>query len=53
MGDPGKLGVSTPALLYKMYRSPTRTGMFVLFLNVYDLQAFEMNLDGEGEFAYG
>ena len=28
MGDPGKLGVSTPALLYKS--SPTLTGMLLL-----------------------
>ena len=31
MDDPGKLRVSTPALLYKVY-SPTLTGMFVVFL---------------------
>ena len=35
MDDPGKLGVSTPALLYKA--SPKLAGMFIVFLNVDDL----------------
>ena len=33
--------------------SPTPTGVFVVFLNVDNLQAFYMNWGGEGEFAYG
>ena len=36
MDDPGKLRVSTPALLY-LKCTPTLTGMFVLFLTVDDL----------------
>ena len=33
--------------------SPTLIGMFVVFLNVDNVYAFEMNWGDEGEFAYG
>ena len=33
--------------------SPTLTGLLVVFLNVGNLQALQMNRGGEGEFAYG
>ena len=37
MGDPGKLGVSTPAFLYKVQSHAYRNVNFVVFLNVNDL----------------
>ena len=51
MDDPGKHGFPLRRCCIKC--SPTLTGMFVVFLNVDDLQAFHINWGGESEFAYG